>query len=887
MTQRPPVSSPPQLARRIIGRLISDDRWRDVALGDLDEEFRDVAARRPAWRAGLWYWAQAGSFATHGVRQSLSSFLAPAGDGPIGSVWRDIRLSARSLARQPLVTTVVLITLALGLGANAATFGLVDRLLLRPFPFSNVDRLVVLSERAPNSIGDQGTVAPANFLEWRQQVSTLGRVTSTLWWDVNLAGGDRPERVQGHLVSSNFFETLGVAPILGRTLQASDEVWGQHHQVVISEALWQRRFGGSPDVIGRTIRVDGETRTIIGVAPRAFAFPFGTDVWGPLAFTPEQAANRGAHYLTVFGELEPGADIERARAELSTIYARQKEAHPEPMRTRELIVLPFTTAMVDIGLVPILGLWQSAALFLLLIGCFNIAGLLVARGSDRQGELGIRLALGASRGQIVRQLLVESAVLAAAAVPLALATGWLALRVLRDSMPAKIIPFVSGWTELGIDLRVALVMIAATGITCLVFGLWPAISVSGVTPTAPLREGGRTMTASAGRSRLRRGLVVAEIALALPLLVASGLAALAAHRLANGPQGYEPSGVFQMRMILPAATYKDADARRQFGRRLIVRAESVTGVEGVGITSVIPAGVSNQTRRISIDGVPENPDAPVEVNYRAISSGYLQTMGIPIHSGRSFAAADRDGSQRVAIISQSLAEKYFATGAALGRRIRVGEGEDAWTTVIGVSRDTVDDWFISRRVPTMYVPFDQAPTNTVNLVARTDRNPVELAAGLRHALASVDVAQPAFAEMPLRDSLHERTASLRLVAGFMGAVGALALLLAGVGVYALMAHYVGQRRHELGVRMALGASTGDVLKLAVGHGMKLAAIGIVLGLGGAAALSRLIENAMLGVIALEYPLFVAVTGLLLIVAFAASLVPAARASRLDPTVLRR
>lgn len=887
MIVRPPSASPPQFARRLVGRLISDDRWRDVALGDLDEEFRDVAERRPAWMARLWYWAQAGSFATHGAGQSVRSFLAPAGDGSIGSILRDVRVGVRSLAHQPLMTAVVLITLAVGLGANAATFGLVDRLLLRPFPFSNVDRLVVLSERAPTSIGDHETVAPANFLEWRQQVSTLGRVTSTVWWDVNLAGGDRPERVQGHLVSANFFETLGVAPILGRTLQASDEVWGQHHQVVISEALWQRRFSGTQDVIGRTIRVDGETRTIVGVAPRAFAFPFGTDVWGPLAFTPEQATNRRAHYLTVFGELQPGADIERARAELATIYARQKEAHPEPLCTRELTVLPFTTAMVDIGLVPILGLWQSAAGFLLLIGCFNVAGLLIARGADRQGELGIRLALGASRGQIVRQLFAESMVLAAAAVPLALVAGWLALRAIRDAMPAKIIPFVSGWTELGIDARLALVMIAATALTCLVFGLWPAISVSGVTPTAPLREGGRTTTVGAGRSRLRRGLVVAEIALALPLLVASGLAALASHRLANGPQGYEPNGVFQMRMILPAATYKDADAWRQFTRRLIQSAEAATGVESVGITSVIPAGVSNQTRRISVDGVPDDPDRPIEVNFRSISSGYLQTMGIPIHAGRSFTAADLDGSQRVAVISESLAQRYFPERSALGQRIRVGTGEAGWTTVVGISRDTVDDWFISRRVPTMYVPFEQVPGATVNLVARTARDPVELAAGLRHALASVDVTQPAFGEMPLQHSLYERTASLRLVAGFMGAIGAFALLLAGVGVYALMAHYVGQRRHELGVRMALGASTGDVLKLAVGHGMKLAAIGIVLGLAGAAALSRLIENAMLGVIALEYPVFVAVTGLLLIVSFMASLVPAARASHLDPAVLRR
>ena len=886
MTGHDRRAPPPRFARRLAGRLIRDDRWREVALGDLDEEFGEVAATRPLPAARIWYWAQVGSLAFDRLRQIVESFTAPTGDGSMGSLLGDVRVALRSLAHQPLITAVIIVTLALGLGANAATFGLVDRLIVRPFPFSNVDRLVVLSERGPNSIGDQETVAPATFLEWRTQVSTVRRLSASVWWDVNLAGGDRPERVQGHLVSANFFEILRVVPTLGRTLQASDEAWGQHHQVVISEALWQRRFGGSPDVVGRTIRVDGETRTVVGVAPHGFHFPYGTDVWGPLAFTPEQAANRDAHYLTVMGELDVAADIDRARSELTTIYTRQQAAYPDATESREVLVLPFTTAMVDVGLVPILSLWQTAALFLLLIGCFNVAGVLVARGTDRQGELGIRLALGARRGQIVRQLLVESVVLGAAAAPLALASGWLALRVLRDAMPAETLPFVSGWTELGLNLRVAGALVAATAMTCLVFGLWPAISVSGVSPTTPLREGGRTMTAGARRSRLRRSLVVAEIALAMPLLVASGLATLAAHRLANGPQGYDPAGVYQMRMILPSATYRDANAQRSFVERLIERASEVPGVETAGVTSVIPAGVNNQSRRISIDGVSDDPQAPIEVNFRAVSPSYLQTLHIPVHAGRSFTDDDRDGRERVVIVSESLAARYLSGGSALGRRIRFGT-DGLWMTVVGVASDIVDDWFMSRRVPTMYVPFAQLPGSRVNLVARTSRDPVDLAAGLREALSRVDVTQPAFGEMPLQRALHNRTSSLRFIAGFMAAIGGLALLLAGVGVYGLMAHYIGQRRHELGVRMALGASTRDVIRLAVGHGMKLTAIGIVLGLAAAAALSRVIESAMLGVIALEYSLFAAVTAILVVVAFLATLIPATRASRLDPTVLRR
>jgi putative ABC transport system permease protein len=339
-------------------------------------------------------------------------------------------------------------------------------------------------------------------------------------------------------------------------------------------------------------------------------------------------------------------------------------------------------------------------------------------------------------------------------------------------------------------------------------------------------------------------------------------------------------------MILPSATYADAVAQRRFVDRLLQDAGDVPGVDAVGISTVVPAGTYNQSRRVSIDGIADDPNAPIEVNFRAVSPAYLQTLRIPINAGRAFTDADREGRERVAIVSESMAARYFPGGSALGRRIRTGS-DGAWMTVVGISRDTVDDWLVARRVPTMYVPFAQVPGPMVNLVARTARDPVELAAGLRDALSRVDEAQPAFGEMPLQNALRERTTGLRFVAGFMGAIGALSLLLAGVGIYGLMAHYVGQRRQELGVRMALGASTSDVLKLAVGHGMKLTVIGIVIGLAGAAALSRAIESAMLGVIALEYSLFASVAALLAVVAFLATIVPATRAARLDPMVLRR
>jgi putative ABC transport system permease protein len=805
----------------------------------------------------------------------------------MAAVVKESRFAVRSLARQPLAAAIILLTLALGLGTNAATFGMTDRLLLRPFQIPNVDRLLMVAEGSATMISPQETVAPANFVEWRAGSSALRSMSAFVYWDVNLSGGDRPERVQGFQVTADFFTALGVGPALGRTLDASDEVWGRHHQVVISDSLWHRRFGGDAGIVGRTIRLDGETRTIVGVAPRGFDFPFGTEVWAPLALNPEAAQNRVAHYLSVIAALPPEVDIDQARAEMATIYARQKAAHPDATRGRQMVVTRFTDGMVDAGLPTVLALWHAAAAVLLLIGCTNIAGLLIARGAERRNEIAVRLALGASRGQLVRQLLVESFVLAALAVPLALGAAFVVLRVIKASMPAALVRFVSGWNEMGIDARVVLFTIAAATLTAVVFGLVPAMSASRAAPNATLRDGGRSSTAGPARHRLRRGLVIGQVALALPLLVASGLAALAGYRLVNGPQGYSPDGMFQMRIILPLATYPDAAAQRRFAVRLLEGAREVPGVTAAGISSVLPANTSNQERQITIDGVPDNPDTPRVVNYRAVSAGYLETMQVPLRAGRSFTAADREGRERVSIVTESLARAYFREGSALGRRIRIGTNDENWTTVVGISGDTLDDWFFARREPTIYVPFDQFPDSLVSLVARTSAAPADLAGGLGRALSAVDPMQPAFATMTFREALRQRTTGLRFIAGFMAAIGALSLVLAAVGVYGVMAAFVAERRHELGVRIALGASSRDVLALTVGQSLRLASIGIALGLAAAVALARVIESALFGIVALEISLFAAVAALLAVVALAATVQPARRAMKLDPTVALR
>ena len=796
------------------------------------------------------------------------------------SLLSEFRLAAKSLRRQPLVNTVVVLTLALGLGANAATFGMIDSLLLRPFTIPTVDRLVVLSENSPDEPFAQEAVSPANYADLRRERGSLLRMTAIQGGDVNLAGADQPMRAQGSSVGAEFFDMLGVAPAEGRFFLDDDQVHGRHHVAVISDGLWKQRFGSAPGIVGQVIRLDGEPYTVVGRAPAGFEFPSGTEIWTPFALTAADAAIRSSRYLTVVGELAPGHTIETAQAQMSVAYERLKQ-YPEN-RVYSLVVRTFTTAMVDFGMPRVLALWQTAAVLLLLIGGTNIANLLLARGAERQRELAVRLAIGAGRGRLIRQLLVESAVLGLVAVPAALFMAWLSFMTIKAMMPAALLRYIPGWAAMGVTPRVMLFTVVAAFSTAVLFGLLPAIRSSRPSLTSSLKDGGRSSTAGIGRSRMRRALVVAEVALALPLLLASGLAAIGSQRFVSGPQGYDPDGVVRMRTELPEATYADADARRQFVERLLEEAAKVPGVERVATTTITPAMTANTRRHLVVDGRPVDPERPWMVNYRAISAGYHETLRIPIIEGRSVQAHDRHEAERVAVVSQSLARQSWPGGSAIGRRVKFGTDSVEWMTVVGVVGDTVDDWFDARRAPTIFVPVQQSPSVRATLVARSSADPALIIAGLRQALARVDPAQPGYDARTMRDAIHERTTGLRFIGQLMAAFGILALALAAGGIYSVMAHYVAQRRHEIGVRMALGASSLNVLRLTVGQGAKLAAIGIVIGLGFGVALARLMESALFGVVAVEPALFAAIAGILALVAIIATLLPARHAMRIEP-----
>ncbi len=796
------------------------------------------------------------------------------------TIWLETRHAVRALLKRPVMTGVVAATLALCLGANAAIFAIIDSMVIRPFRFHDPDRIVMAAQTQPGGTVEYRleTIAPANFLDWRRQVTTVDHFSALAYWDVNLVGRDEPERVQGFLVSPGFFEALAVQPVSGRAFSADDETFGNHRKVVLGHGLWQRRFASDPSVVGQAINLNGEQYDVVGIAPAAFDFPIGAQLWAPLAFDAKTAATRNRRYLSAIGRLKPGRTLDEASAELATIAHRLEQDHPDANRGRGARVYTLAQGMMDVGIGPILALWQASALFVLLIGCANVANLLLARAAERERELAVRLAIGASRGRIVRQMLIESVLLGLVAVPGAIVAAYGGLKVLVSYMPARIARFVAGWNEIDVDGRLVLVTTVLAFGTAIVFGLLPAFHSSRPRISEALKAGGRSLTP--GRQRLRRTLVIAEVALALPLLVAAGLSAVGVIRFLNGPQGYNPDGVLTMRAVLSDGRYPDAASWRRFADAAVERLGALPGVEAAAAVNIFPSMTSNSTRPIEIDGQPvSNPDQRPTAQYRIATPRMFDVLQLPILAGRGFSASDREGTQPVVIVSESLARRHWPEGSPIGRRLKVA---DEWLTIVGVCGDVIHDWFDSRNRPMLYRPYAQAPVGFMGLLVRTSGAPEHSIRDALTAIKAVDPAQPVFDVMTYREVLRQRTIGLQFVSAIMTVFGFFALVLAVVGVYSVMAYLVAQRTHEIGVRMALGATPRDVVRLTVGQAGRLTIAGVVVGGLLAVALGRLIEAGLVGVVSSDYRMILGIGLTLIAAALLAGYVPARRAAAIDP-----
>ena len=801
---------------------------------------------------------------------------------------KDLQFSLRNLRNQPLFSVAMILTLAVGIGANSAVFSLIDALVLRPFPIPDIDRMVQLYETVPSRGVDRDDVAPANFLDWVEQSESLEELVAYNWLDANLTGSEQPERVQGVEVTPGFLKALGVQPHLGRGLLSSDSDPTQEQTVVLSHQFWQERFGSDPGLIGKTVTLNEVDHVVVGIAAERFDFPYGSVLWVPQVWDADSRQNRQAHYLQVLGRLRPEASAELAQQELSTIATRLADQHPLTNAGRGVNVMELRRAVIDIGAPAFLVVWQATTLFVLLLACVNVANLLMVRGADRQREFSLRLALGAGRHRLVRQLLTENLLVSAGGALLALPSAWLALDVMRNSLPVHIRRFVVGWDQIGLNFR----LLAATGlvavITALIFGLLPSLASSRGNLASILNEAGRGGSEGKGRQTGRTILVTAEVAIALMLLVASGLSIDGTFRMITADQGYNPENLVTMQMQLPPS-YSEPERRRNFYDSVLGQVRQLPGVSSVGLSNVLPSSGTGSGRLVIVEGqeAVNESDLPF-ADFRVVSPDYLSTMEIPLLQGRGLDQRDTSDSQRVALISERMATQLWLDIDPMGRRFRFSSSPaDEWFTVVGISGDVIQDWFFGGPRPTVYTPYSQTPRLGAALVVRTAGAPAEIVSATRQAVLRIDPNMPLFDVRTMVELLSDRMIGLRYAAIMMGAFGAIALFLAAIGIYGLMAYSVSRRTREIGVRMALGAGRTDILTLTLNRTLIVMGLGTGVGLMLAWGAGRLMESTLFGTVSLNLSTFAIFTGILLTVAITAALIPARKAMRIDPALALR
>jgi putative ABC transport system permease protein len=796
---------------------------------------------------------------------------------------QDLRYGARMLFKKPGFTLIAIGALALGIGANTAIFSVVNAVLLRPLPYEESERLVVLYETNPQQGRDEMSVSYPNFADWRAQSQSFEQLAACLYGGMILTGKDEPAMLQGMAVSADFFAMLRVKPLRGCVFLPEEDKVGGAPVLVVSHALWQRRFGGDEGLIGRQITLDGKSRTVIGVMPPNFALPPGdqTEVWMAIGTLADQMQNRAVHRLTAIGRLKSGVTLQQARTELATIANRIQRQNPAADPGHGVNVISGYESLTKNARPALLTLLVAVG-FLLLIACANVANLLLARAETRQKEIAIRTALGATRGRIVRQLLTESLLLAVAGGAAGLLLAAWGVDALAGGLPEDF-PRAK---EIGIDR----VMLGFTGalsvLTGLIFGIIPALTRARPALNETLKEGGRT-SAAFGRGRIRGALIVSEMALSLALLVGAGLLIKSFWRLTQVDPGFQPDHLLTMNVTLIGEKYKETGEVSSFYRDLPARLGALPGVKAVSAVSVLPISGGDGNGNLTIEGREFPPAQTPSASFRRILPNYFSLMGIPLKQGREFDERDT-GEEKVVIINEGMARRFWPEGDAIGKRIKVGPPQnEPWLTIVGVAGDVKNIGLEADAMLATYEPHAQRPWSAMNLAIRTETDPMSLSAAVRGELRAMEkdllIRNPTTMDERIRLSVAPRRFNMTLLAVF----AALALLLAAVGVYGVMSYTATQRTHEIGVRMALGAQSGAVLKLIIGQGLKLALIGVAIGLPAAFALTRWMEDLLFDVRPADSWTYGAVAALLLLVALFACWIPARRVAKVDPMIALR
>jgi putative ABC transport system permease protein len=800
---------------------------------------------------------------------------------------QDVRFGARVLAKHKGFTAVAVLTLALGIGMNTAIFSVVNAVLLRPLPYEDSHELVQIWGTQPQL--DTAPMSPANFLDWREQNRVFKHIAAYTAQNINLSGVDDPERIRATRVSADLFELLRVRPALGRTFLAEEDQHGNHRVAILSHALWRRRFGASPTIVGQSLTLNDQSYVVVGVMPPEFTFPRATtEMWTPIAFSPGERGTRNTNYISVIARLKPGVTLEQARSEMEALARRQQEQYPESNAGIGVKVISYKEQVVG-NTRPTLLLLLGAVGFVLLIACANVANLLLARAAGRRKEMAVRSALGASRHRIIRQLLTESVLLALAGGGLGLLLAHWGLKSLVALQPADI-PRLA---ELSIDRGVLLFASALSLLTGMAFGLAPALQASKLDLNHALKEGDKAAGGGAGRQGLRSLLAVSEIALSLVLLIGAGLMIKSFWRLIQVDPGFNPENTLTMVISLPTSRYAETARQVAFFQHAVERVSNLPGVDAAGVTTDIPLFGGNSTG-FNVEGHP--PYAPGRrplVEFRSVSPGYFRAMGITLLRGRTFTEQDTGDAPGVVIINETLARRYFPDEDPIGKRLGFS-GPTDWREVVGVARDTRNYGLDEEVKPEAYMPYTQSAPGYLAgsisgmiLVVRTASDPQSMAAAVRREVQGLDKDQPIYniktMEQHLAESLAQRRFSMLLLTLF----GVVAVLLAVVGLYGVMSYMVAQRTHEIGLRMALGAQAQDILRLAVRQGLVVILIGIGIGLAGALALTRVMAGLLYGVGATDPATFAAIALMLACVSLIACYIPARRATKVDPLIALR
>lgn len=878
-------------AERLLSMVIRDAEHRESITGDLREEHARQVRRLGAARARRWHLRQSTGVAMrYGLARLLRRkppvrWIAIAADEPGGSGWsglpRDVLYAWRAVTQRPALAAVVVITLGVALAANSTTFSLLDALVLRPFRFDGVDRLLVVTTMTPDdTFLDRDNVSAADLREWRERAASVAQWSLHQWWDAGLSGVDVPEEVPGRMVSAGFFALFGSPLALGREFLEEEMRPGQHRRVVLGHALWQRRFAGNPNIVGQTVRVDGEPYEVVGVAAEGFRVPDGAEVWAPLALTDEQWANRRANSYGAFAKLADGHTPESARAELTSIIETQRRDYPDTNGKRLGRVMTFTEGMADPGAGAFIGVWQVAALLLLMIACANIANLLMARGSERSQEYAVRLALGAGRARLFRQTVLEGLLLSVLAVLLAMPLTAIGLGLSRASIPASVLRFIPGWAFIRVDLQLFVATAALGTFAMLLFSFIPAVQAMRAQVSDTLRQSGRNLTPGRGRQWLRSTLATTQVALALALLFGSTLALLAADRTVNGVLGFDKHNVLVGTINLPERTYADVEKRRRFVEGVMDGMRPIPAVTDIGVTNNIPAGFNNNGRPFFPEGVELAPLDARSVNYRLSSNGYFSALKIPLLRGRWFEDTDRPETVQVAVVSASLARRYWPEQDALGKRFRFA-ADGPWVTVVGVSGDVVHNWF-TRREDTVYRPISQSPPYGGDFAIRTVGDPTALSADFRRAVAAMDPDQPIASVSTLEQMVEDRAGGFIFIARALGVVAVISLVLSLLGIYSLMAFLTTQRTQEIGVRMALGAGRWQVIRAVTRRAIVITLAGSLVGAALAFGVGRVMQSILFGMVTTNLAVLGALVLLLAVAALLAAYLPARRAAGIDP-----